>query len=70
MQIIKQYKIISVKNKEKLLSQIIKFGKDGWVCDKVWYVPKMFFRSSYEALMIKELFTKLEMNVGPISNNK
>lgn len=67
MQIIKQYKILSVKNKEKLLSQIVKFEKDGWKCDQVWYICGWFFYSRYEALVTKELFTKLEMNVGPVT---
>jgi hypothetical protein len=66
MQTVKQYKIISVRNKEKLLSQIIRFAKDGWKCDQVWYVSG-WFSSRYEALVTKELFTKLEMNVGPVS---
>jgi hypothetical protein len=66
MQTVKQYKIISVRNKEKLLSQIIRFAKDGWKCDQVWCVSG-WFSSRYEALVTKELFTKLEMNVGPVS---
>lgn len=62
--VVKQYKILSVKNKEKLLYQIMKFEKDGWKCVQVWYVFKWFY-PKYEALVIKEI--KLDFDVGPIS---